>query len=146
MISDHHSLTGHHLITYLSACHLVGLAGWCRRVTEGPPLPPPPGTHVVGHVDLGPQLAPPPGLTVTRWLVVPDNTQAGDPAGTAAMYEWTHAPGTMLLSHEFRMYISIQYNSPNSTAELELGSLAISLPFDQLFMERTLEQVAIQVG
>jgi hypothetical protein len=53
------------------------------------------------------------------------------------------------------MYLSVHYSNTSSSAALgsggpqpplELGALAVSLPFDQLFMERTLEQVAVQVG
>ena len=43
------------------------------------------------------------------------------------------------------MYWRISH-AGNTAGALELGSLALSMPFDQIFAERTLEKVAVQVG
>ncbi len=48
-----------------------------------------------------------------------------------------------LLDEEARMYWNITAMSESEA--VDIGSLALSMPFDQIFAERTLEKVAVQV-
>ncbi|GAX85694.1 hypothetical protein CEUSTIGMA_g13110.t1 [Chlamydomonas eustigma] len=86
------------------------------------------------NVDLSPQLPPECPLRVQRWIDIPygaDNSRAS-----------SVIPNLLPLPGEVHVWFNV--SSLQLVESLQLGSIGVSLPMDQYFPNRRLEQVAVQ--